>query len=121
MIEQSEGPANNDVSHPQRGKVSPMLSTPALLVAACVSMAVSTTIYVVLAILAGIASTMTSLASAMAGSTPPPEPKPPYGPLGLALILSPWLAFASVVALRFIWWAWQTSGNSPSPRHNRKA
>lgn len=98
-----------------------MFRTPALVVAAFVSAAASYVIYMVIAILAGITSTMRSFVSTMAGSAQPPEPKPPYGALGLALILSPWLIFASVIALRLIWCARQTSGNSTSPRPNDNA
>jgi hypothetical protein len=108
MIDQSEGPANNVLFHPSRGKGSPTFSRPALVVAGAVSTTVSIISYAVLTMLVGIGSMMSAFISGMSGSTPPPEPKAPYGPLGLALILSPWLVFATVVATRFIWWVWKT-------------
>jgi hypothetical protein len=115
MIDQSERPADNVVSHAQRGTGAPIFRTPALIVATLVSTAASYIIYTVIAILAGITSLMRSFVSTMAGSAQAPEPKPPYGPLGLTLILSPWLVFASVMALRLIWCARQASRNSSSP------
>ncbi len=116
MIDQSQGPADNVVSHAQRDTCTPVFRTPALVVAAFVAAAASYIIYMLIAVLAGITSMMRSFVSTMAGSAPQPEPEPPYGPLGLALISSPWLVFAFVMALRLIWCARQTSGNSSSPR-----
>jgi hypothetical protein len=121
MIDQSQGPADNVDSHAQRHRCTPVFRIPALLAAALVSTAASYIIYTVIAILAGIASMIRSFVSTMVGSAAQPEPNPPYGPLGLALILSPWLVFASVMALRLFWCARQKSGNLSSPRPSNNA
>ena len=103
MTEHTASSAGNVVPQSERPAGARVFRTSTLVVAAAVSTAVSVSIYFVLAILAGIFSFLEKFVSALSGSAPQPDPKPPYGPQGLLLILSPWLVFASVAALRWMW------------------
>jgi hypothetical protein len=119
MIDPIQCPSDHVVSQPKREQGARMFRTPALVAAACVSTAASYIIYEVISMLAAISSIFGSLATGIAGSAPPPKPKPPYGPLGFALILSPWLVFAAVAALRWIWWTRKTLADQVDARRAR--